>query len=137
MVFLSSAFTGSSPFTGSVAGGFSGVAPAGAATGVVSAGADGPTAAPQDSQNLTSGATAAPHFGQAGKVSIFAPQDSQNFIPGVTGLLHFWHFWGFSVMNTHLRDLALWNNPDCSSDRLRSVYALCFLRFEKREVSRF
>jgi hypothetical protein len=71
------------------------------------------TGAPQIPQDFAFGTSAPPHFGQAvtgsviaGTASIFAPQHSQNFIADVTGLPHFWHFWGFSVMNTHLRDLA-------------------------------
>ena len=54
----------------------------GAATFTASAGAAGPIGAPQDSQNFTPGASAAPHFGQEGRASIFAPQDSQNLITG-------------------------------------------------------
>jgi hypothetical protein len=102
-------------FTGGSAGGFmsgtggvSGAGETGAATGTVPAGltaagkAAGPTGAPQDSQNFTSGTSVAPHCGQAGRASILAPQDSQNFIPGVTGLPHFWQVWGFAVMETYL-----------------------------------
>jgi hypothetical protein len=61
----------------------SGIAPGAAG------GASPPISFPQDSQNRASGASAAPHCGQATDASIFAPQDSQNFMPGVTGLLHF------------------------------------------------
>jgi hypothetical protein len=115
---FTSVFTGSSIFTtGSVAcfgsttrgvsgtGGAGGadVSATGAATFTASAGAAGLVGAPQDSQNFTPGASAAPHFGQEGRASIFAPQDSQNFTPGATGLPHFWQVLGFSVMDTHSR----------------------------------
>jgi hypothetical protein len=80
----------------SLTGTVSGTGETGAATGTATSfagftgAAAGLTNAPQVSQNFTSGASAEPHCGQAGKASIFAPQDSQNFIPGITGLPHFW-----------------------------------------------
>jgi hypothetical protein len=104
---FSSAFTGDfTSFTGDV----SGSGGSGPATGAVSAvvvftsTAAGLTDAPQFSQNLIFGTSAAPHCGHTGKISIFAPQDSQNFISGVTGLPHFWQVRGFAVMNIHLTD---------------------------------
>jgi hypothetical protein len=127
-------FTGSSAFTTGSAGDLAasaGVVPepggaAGAALFAASAGAAEPVGIPQLSQNFAFGPSAAPHFGQTGDTSIFAPQDSQNFIPGVTELPHFWQFFGFSVMNIHLRDWALLNNFDSNSNLSRSLYAFCF-----------
>jgi hypothetical protein len=110
--FTGTGFSGAGAgFSSAFAKGFSGTgagfssALTGGFSGSGEAGAEG---APQFSQNRIPGASAAPHFAQAGRASIFVPQDSQNFMPGVTGLLHFGHFAGSSVTNIHLRSLGLW-----------------------------
>jgi hypothetical protein len=88
-------------FSGSGTGSTGATTGPGSSFGVFAIASTGATGVPQDSQNLTPGASAAPHFMQDCRGSIFAPHDSQNFISGATGLPHFEQVLGFSIMNIH------------------------------------